>query len=442
MSDPKPRTAFQPTDGLSYDPSEERYWDQAALEKETRRVFDVCNGCRLCFKYCDAFPTLFKALDEPARDGDVAKLGAPEIRKVEDSCFQCKLCEVQCPYTPRDKHEFALDFPKLMHRARAVRAREEGFSLRDRVLGNPDGAARLARLSFGLANLANSLPPHRWFLEKVLGIHRKKLLPAFARRTFERWARRSGRTAKGPGGEAVLFPGCYVNGNEPGIGRDTVEVLERNGVDLRCTTGLACCGMPAWERGDLERLRSQAREILERLVPYVAKGAKVLVLNPTCAMVMRREWALLLEPADRPAAAALAEAIRDPSEFLMQESRLRAIPSGKPEGPIAYHIPCHLRTQGVGFKGRDLLRQALGVPVTLVQECSGHDGTYAMTVEGFEPSQRIGKKAFDGMREAAAPVWVSDCPLAALQFAQHAGRKPLHPMTVLARAYRGEGIAP
>jgi len=75
-------------------------------------------------------------------------------------------------------------------------------------------------------------------------------------------------------------------------------------------------------------------------------------------------------------------------------------------------------------------------------ECCGHDGTFAMTVEGFEPSQRIGKKAFDGMAAAEAQVWITDCPLAGLQFDQHAGRKPLHPMSILARAYRGEGFGP
>jgi Fe-S oxidoreductase len=115
--------------------------------------------------------------------------------------------------------------------------------------------------------------------------------------------------------------------------------------------------------------------------------------------------------------------------------------STPPGGKVAYHAPCHLRAQAVGFKGRDLVRKIPGVTVAAtVMECCGHDGTFAMTVEGFEPSQRIGKKAFDGMTASGAEVWTTDCPLAALQFEQHAGRKPLHPVTLLARAYRGEGF--
>jgi glycerol-3-phosphate dehydrogenase subunit C len=203
--------------------------------------------------------------------------------------------------------------------------------------------------------------------------------------------------------------------------------------------------MPAWETGDLASLREQARRDLDLLVPYVERGAKVLVVNPTCSMMMRREWPHLVRAEDRARAERLAAAVMDVSEFvwsIRNEPRFsldfKATPPG---GKVAYHAPCHLRAQAVGFKGRDLARKIPGVTVTTtVMECCGHDGTFAMTVEGFEPSRRIGKKAFDAMAAAQAEVWITDCPLAALQFQQHAGKKPLHPMTLLARAYRGEGF--
>jgi Fe-S oxidoreductase len=159
--------------------------------------------------------------------------------------------------------------------------------------------------------------------------------------------------------------------------------------------------------------------------------------------MMRREWPHLLDGADRPRAEKLAPAVMDPSEFLWSirnEPRFNAdFKSVPPGGKVAYHAPCHLRAQGIGFKGRDLLRKIPGVSVSAtVVECCGHDGTYAMTVEGFHDSVKVGQKAFEGMKEGEAEVWATDCPLASLQFAQHAGKKPLHPMTILARAYRGE----
>jgi Fe-S oxidoreductase len=445
VSDSNRPISYLPTDGLSYDPAEPKYWEPEALAKEVTRAFEICHGCRMCFKYCDSFPKLFDAIDR-RHDGDVRKLEAAETEAVMDDCFQCKLCEVQCPYTPRDKHEFQLDFPKLVHRYKAQRHRREGASLRDKLLADPDRAGSLARASLGMANVMNRVSAHRFLMEKVLGVHRDKLLPEFASSTFERWAEGRGLMAVDEP-EVVLFQTCYVQNNEPQIGRDTVEVLEHNSVKVACSKGLQCCGMPAWEIGDLETVRSRAKANLDRLSPHVEQGAKVLAINPTCSMMLRREYKDLVAPEDKPRAEALAKAVMDPSEFLWSirneerfKTDFKSSPVGPEGGTVAYHAPCHLRAQGVGFRGRDLLRKLPGVQPQMTMECCGHDGTYAMKVESFEASARIGKKAFAGLAEAKAEIWVTDCPLAALQFEQHADKKAMHPMSVLAKAYRGEAF--
>ena len=443
MTDSSGNISYQPTDGLSYDPNEPVYWSESALAKEIERTFEVCHGCRLCFKYCDSFPSLFSFIDEN-HDGDVRGLTAAETEQVMDECFQCKLCEVQCPYTVRDEHEFQLDFPKLVHRYKAQRTRREGRGLQAWVLGDPDRTATAARASLGVANVANTRSQlHRRFLEKVLGIHPEKDLPDFARSTFERWAKRVGMIKPADQGEAVLFQTCYVQHNEPDIGKDTLEVLQRNGVDITCEAGLRCCGMPAWESGDLDSLRKKAKRNLDRLLPHVRAGKKVLAINPTCSMMLRREYPELVDAEDRERAEELADAVMDPSEYLWSirdEDRFNTDFKSSPGATVAYHAPCHLRAQGVGFKGRDLLRKIPGVKPTTTMECCGHDGTYAMKTEGFEVSVRIGRKAFDGMQKGDAEVWATDCPLAATQFAQHADRRPMHPMSILARAYRTDGF--
>ncbi|MEZ4237418.1 MAG: heterodisulfide reductase-related iron-sulfur binding cluster [Myxococcota bacterium] len=437
--------SYKPTDGLSYDPAEPRYWEREALDKEITRVFEVCHGCRMCFKYCDSFPSLFSLIDD-RHDGDVRKLTAAEIGSVMDACFQCKLCEVQCPYTPRDGHEFQLDFPKLVHRWSAQQAKANGLSLRDRVLGNPNGLAKLARASFGMANVMNKVSLHRWFMEKFLGIHRDKKLPDFASTPFEKWAEKAGLLGREKGGEAVLFPSCFVENNDPQIGRDTLEVMAANQVDVRCEQGFACCGMPAWEHGDLEGLRAGAKQNLDLLEPWVDAGARVMVLQPSCAMLMRREYPELVAPEDRERAAKVAAAVVDPGEHLWsirkEERYNTAYKSGPAGGTVAYHAPCHLRAQAVGFRGRDLMRKVPGVDkIDAAMECCGHDGTAAMKVEGYDQSVRVGRKAFDEMKASEAKVWVSDCALACLQFEQHAGVAPMHPMTFLARAHRTGGFS-
>jgi len=448
--------SYQPTDGLTYDPTDALYWDEGALAKEVERVFEVCHGCRMCFKYCDSFPSLFKFVDDN-HDGDVRKVTIAETDQVMDACFQCKLCEVQCPYTPRDSHQFQLDFPKLVHRYQAVRKKKTGFTLQDRVLGDPDATSALARASFGVANVMNRVSLHRWFMEKMLGIHRDKELPDFAGTTFEKWAASSGRLVDAPpkalpapdgeavpGVETVLFQTCYVQNNEPEVGRDALAVLDANQIGVSCVKGLTCCGMPKWEHGDLDGLRAQAKTNLDRLLPFVDQGSRVLVVNPTCSMMLRREYPELLEGEDRERAKRLAEATMDVSEYvwsIRKEERFNTDFKSSPGASVSYHAPCHLRAQAVGFKGRDLLRKIPGVKASTVMECCGHDGTYAMRVDGYEPSIRIGSKAFDGMNDNEdAQVWATDCPLAAIQFKQHAGRKPMHPMSILARAYRADGF--
>lgn len=442
MSEGVKNISYKPTEGLSYDPIEEKYWHRELLHGEIARVFEICNGCRLCFKFCGTFPDLFRLIDGE-KGGDVRKITAKETEQILDTCFHCKLCEVNCPYTPRDGHEYQLDFPKLVHRFRAQRAREKGICLRDRVLADPDRAGRMARASFGLANLANRMKMPRWFLEKTLGVHREKLLPDFARQSFEAWAGKTGRIARQPSCEVVLFQTCFIEHNAPEVGRDTIEVFEKNRVDIKCAKGLCCCGMPAWEKGDLKSVQAQAKRNLRVLLPFAERGAKVVVINPTCAMMFRREYPNLVAAEDRAAASKVAAVTMEPAEFLWSirnEARFNDQFKSTPGAKVACHAPCHLRAQAVGFRGRDLLRKIPGVHPELVQECCGHDGTYAMTVAGFGPSQRVGRKAFEGMKEIGATIWSSECPLAALQFQQHAGVKPLHPMSILARAYRVDGF--
>jgi Fe-S oxidoreductase len=190
-------------------------------------------------------------------------------------------------------------------------------------------------------------------------------------------------------------------------------------------------------------VRAKARHNLDVLEPWVDAGAKIVAINPTCAMMLRREYPELVESSERERAQKVADAVRDPGEYiwsLRKEERFNTEVAHKPEGALAYHAPCHLRAQAVGFKGRDLMRKILGVKPATVMECCGHDGTNAMKVEGFEYSKRVGKKSFEEMKEAETELWSTDCPLAAMQFEQHAGVRALHPMSVLARAYRGDSF--
>ncbi|MGH7984776.1 MAG: anaerobic glycerol-3-phosphate dehydrogenase subunit C [Candidatus Binataceae bacterium] len=433
------RIESRPTDALCYDPNQPKYWERGKLDTEILRVFDICQGCRLCFNLCPAFPTLFKAIDAKGTE-DVRDLGGAEKQRVIELCYECKLCEVRCPYTPRDGHEFQLDFPALMLRARAIDAREHGVAWRDRMLGDPDRTGRLGSRMPGLANWACRSPFQRRMMEKLLGIHRDKRLPDFTDETFEKWVARNGLPAApaAPAAKIAIFHTCFVNYYNPAPGKALVKVLAKNQCAIACPKQ-NCCGMPALDGGDVEFAQRQARANVSSLLPLARQGYRIAAINPTCSMTMRREYPILV---GTPEAREVAAAIGDPHELLYELRR-----AGKfnrdfqsTPGTIAYHVPCHLKAQHIGFRSRDLMRQIPGAEITTVDACTAHDGTWSMKKEFFELSMKWGEKAFTGMREAGARIMATDCPLAAIQIEQATGTRPLNPVEILARAYEIDGF--
>jgi glycerol-3-phosphate dehydrogenase subunit C len=425
-----------PTAGLTYDPNDPKYWDRASLDPELERVFEICHGCRLCFNLCPSFPELFQAVDR--RDGDVQAITPSETDRVIDTCYQCKLCYVKCPYTPDDKHEFQLDFPRLLMRANAIRKKERGLDARSKILSRPEMVGRLAGGAVaGLANWANRHPMARRVLGATLGIHPDKLLPDYYSESFEHWYRKQ-PAPRGDDSKAVLFFTCFVNHNNPQVGKDAVEVFSRNGILLTCPKQ-NCCGMPALESGDVALAKQLARSNVESLLPYVEQGKKVLAINPTCSYMLRKEYA---ELDGTPAAAKVAAATMDLCEFLFRRKQQGAFNRDfeSTPGKVAYHIPCHLKAQNIGFRSRDMMKLIPGASIRMVEQCTAHDGTWAMKKEFFPLSMLYGKKAFDEMKEANAEVMATDCPLAAVQFDQALGVRPIHPIQVLARAYRPDGF--
>lgn len=434
------RIQSKPTAGLSYSPNEPKYWDRQGLDKEIDRVFDICHGCRLCFNLCPSFPALFGAIDAQP-ETDVQKLTAADRQRVIELCYGCKQCEVRCPYTPAEGHEFQLDFPRLVLRAKAVAAKEQGgVALREKLLGNPDRLGKVAGLTPRLANWANRVSFHRVLMEKMVGIHRDKKLPDFAVQSFARWVANGGLPAPpvSPSAKVALFYTCFVNYNNPEPGKAAVAVLARNNCAVTCPEQ-NCCGMPALDGGDIEFARRQARDNVKSLAPLVRQGYRVAAINPTCSLMMRKEYPRLLEGEQ---VQLVAGAVVDTHELLfdLRKQGLFNRDFHSTPGSVAYHLPCHLKAQNIGLRSRDLMRLIPNAQVTTTDACCAHDGTWAMKKEFFALSMKWGKKAFDDMSERGAKLMATDCPLAAIQFEQATGTRPLHPLEVLARAYEPRGF--
>ncbi len=428
----------------AYDPTDSRYFDKNNLRAEVERVFSLCADCRLCVKFCGSFPKLFNAIDdycteEKYAEVDTKKLKAGDVSEIVDLCFQCKLCYIKCPYTPGD-HDWAIDFPRLMARAKAQNVKARRVSLADKLLGNPDLLGKIGTASSALTNWAIESKLHRQFVQSLLGIHKDKKLPPFASSTLKsQFASKRNAPQSEPAAKIAYFSTCHVNYHQPEIGLDTLEVMERNNVDVDFAYE-RCCGMPLWHNGDMDGAIAAAKDNVARLNRFVDAGRTVVATNPTCSQMIRVEYPRLLGSEE---AKKLAAKTMDPMEFLAQLARQGTLNKDfkTGAGSVNYHMPCHLRAQNVVYKTRDVLSFLPDTRVKVVEECSGHDGTWAMKKENFAASLKWGGRSFREMSEGNPTLTCSDCPLAAIQIEQGTGRRPLNPMQVLARSYRGEPLS-
>jgi Fe-S oxidoreductase len=278
-------------------------------------------------------------------------------------------------------------------------------------------------------------------MESVVGIHKDKKLPPFAAKTFAAQFDSQHKAHQGePSAKVAFFSTCYVNYHQPEIGTDTLEVMARNNIDIAFAYD-RCCGMPLWHNGDMDGATEAAKSNIARLLRHVQDGRVIIATNPTCSQMIRVEYPRLLGTED---AKRVASQTMDPMEFLAKlaaDGKLnKDFKTGA--GEISYHIPCHLRAQNIGYKTRDVLALLPNTKVKVVEECSGHDGTWAFKKENFAQSLKYGGKAFQQMAEGNPRTSCSDCPMAAIQIEQGTGRRrPLNPMQILAKSYRGEAIS-
>ena len=391
------------------------FLDEEKLDAEMRRQFDVCHGCRRCHNLCDSFPRLFDLIDE-SESLELDTVSSEDFRGVVDACTLCDMCFMtKCPYVP--PHEFNLDIPHLMLRYRAVQRKKGEIGFVRRQLAETDRNGKLAAPVAPLANWAtdtgNTLA--RPVVEAATGIDRRAAVPKFHGRTLTMRARSSpapvNRDAPAFGRKAVVYATCFVNYNDPETGEDALEVLARNGVEAEVVYP-ACCGMPKFEHGDIEAVARNARRVAAALIPWVDKGYDVVALTPSCTLMLKFEWPLLLPEDDD--LRRLSEASWDITQYVVDIARKEGL-ADEPKplgGSVTVHLACHARAQNVGQKAAELLRLIPETDVQVIERCSGHGGSWGMMKENFDTALKIGRPAARRGLQADGRWVVSECPLA------------------------------
>ena len=430
--DPKPKSP------PAFDPNEPRYWDARDLEHELKRVFEICHGCRMCVGYCGSFPDMFARVDRDIETRGAEgseKLEAADFKSITDLCWQCKLCYIKCPYTADEQHEWRVDVPRLLTREKAQRVQRDGVTLQDRVLGEPQAMGKMTAGPMApIANLVNANRLVRKVAEKVAGISSEFLLPPFGRVSFDGWlSRHAPIEGAGSAGTVAIFATCLNDYNFPSVAANAVRVLEKNGYAV-VRPDQTCCGIPNIDGGDIAAAQAKAKRNVASLLEQIEAGRKIVVPQPTCSYVIKKEYPELLGTA---AARKVADNTLDLMQFLDQLRKEKALSRDFKMGfgKIAYHAPCHLRAQKIGYPGARVLGLLPDTEVEVIEQCSAVDGTWGMKAQYYEMGRRYAQKLVRGIDGAEAQIVVTDCSLSARRIEQENGVKPLHPVEALAQAY-------
>ncbi|MDE1901838.1 MAG: glycerol-3-phosphate dehydrogenase [Alphaproteobacteria bacterium] len=437
------------------------FYDEAKLDAELRRVADICHGCRRCFNLCDSFPRLFDLIDGTPSES-LEDVKSEDLKPVVDACTLCDMCFMtKCPYVP--PHSFDLDFPHLMLRYRAVEFKKGDVAFADRELTKTDRNGELAKYVAPIANWATATENKftRGVLETVAGVHHDAALPPYAAKTFVARAANDiavNQSAPAYGKrKAVLYATCTMNYNDPDMGLIARAVLARNGVETKVVYP-ACCGMPQLEQGDLEQVAANARKVAAEMAGFIADGYDVVALVPSCALMLKLEWPLVVPKSD-PAYAQiekLAQSTFDLTEFIVDIAKRHGLADGmKPlAGPVALHLACHARAQNMGAKAAEMLKLLpQSDDITVIERCSGHGGSWGIKKDNFDVALKVGKpvarKAAEVLKAAEdkqQPGFIaSECPLAAAHIAQGVERlgdappktppRALNPVEIFAMSY-------
>ena len=418
----------------------DEFWDENSLFSELERVYDICHGCRRCVSLCDSFPTLFDLVDEsPTMEVDGVEKS--DFYKVVDQCYLCDLCYMtKCPYVP--PHEWNVDFPHLMLRAKAQRFKDEGASLRDKIMTSTDTVGKLATIPLVdvTVNAANKSPLFRNALEKTLGVHKDAPLPEYHSKTLRKTFRSNDLKPKAVGrttGKVAFYATCYGNFNLPELGNDFSKVFEHNGIHIDIVPKEACCGMPKLELGDLDSVNKLKEENIPVLARLVDQGYDLIAPIPSCVLMYKQELPLMYP--DDEDVIKVKNAFFDPFEYLFLRHKKGEFNTDFTTslGDVSWQVACHLRVQNIGYKTRDILNLVPDTNVTAIERCSGHDGTYAVKKETREKSLKIARPVVRQVEKQAPQHFISDCPMASTHIANLTDtvKEPEHPMTLLRIAY-------
>jgi FAD/FMN-containing dehydrogenase/Fe-S oxidoreductase len=404
------------------------------------RAVEQCSGVGLCRKtregtMCPSYMATREETDSTRGRANVLRLALsgqlgpaglddPAVSAALELCLECRACKAECPTS--------VDMARVKSEVLAARWDRHGAPLAVRAIGHVRTAAQLGSRFAPLVNAVSRSRVGRAMNEALLGVDRRRTLPAWSARTMTARLRR--RATRSPV-RAVLFADTFTEYSDPGIGVAAAEVLDRAGIGTRLVPH-GCCGRPLISQGLLDEARVAGGAAVEALHEHADRGEAIVFLEPSCLSAMREDVPSLLTGRRRARAGTVARQSVLFEEFLERELAgggatlaIRAGPSS-----VALHPHCHQRALGLAGPAARLLRRIPGATVTdLDAGCCGMAGSFGYKAGHYDVSRAIGERTLLPAARAlpADGVLVAAGTSCRHQVADLAGVEAVHPAVLL-----------
>lgn len=392
--------------------------------------FEQCIKCTVCTVYCPvaAVNPLYPGPKQAGPDGERLRLKRPEF--FDESlkwCLNCKRCEVACPSNVR--------IGDIIQAARIKHSKKKP-GLREYILANTDFMGTMASPLAPIVNMAVGLKPVKVVMDKTIGIDHRRMFPKYAFGTFESWLKRNRKKqAKFPR-QVSYFHGCYVNYNNPQLGKDFVKIMNALGIGVQLLEKEKCCGVALISNGLIDQAKRQGevnissirRSVVENKIP-------VLGTSSTCTFTLRDEYPHLLGIENKDVRDGIELATRYIYRLLSSgEVKLR-FKKNAPKLRVAYHTACHMEKLGWAYYSTELLRMIPSVElIQLDSQCCGIGGTYGFKKENYATSQAVGEDLFRKIEASGCDVVSTDCETCKWQIEMSTSKEVIHPLSILANA--------
>ena len=390
--------------------------------------FEQCIKCTVCTVYCPvaAVNPDFPGPKQAGPDGERLRLKRPDFYdEALKYCINCKRCEVACPSNVR--------IGDIIQSAR-IRYAKKKPKVRDIMLANTDFVGTLSTPFAPVVNLALGLKPVKAAMDAVLKIDHRRMFPKYAFGTFEGWYKKQASRQAAFSKQVAYFHGCYVNYNNPQLGKDLVKVMNAAGYGVQLLEKEQCCAVALISNGLINQAKKQAQTNMASIRQAVLeKKMSVIATSSTCTFTIRDEYPHLLQLENGDVREQVELATRFLYRLLAEnKTKLRFRTDKKLK--VAYHTPCHMEKLGWSYYTIELLKMIPGVEVQVLDsQCCGIAGTYGFKKENYEVSQQIGSRLFRQIEASGVDFVVSDCETCKWQIEMSTSKKCEHPISVLAR---------